>query len=705
MRFFSILLIICFCSYYSFSQNYLRVLNPKQSWQYDNGSIESAFLSVKPQGLFVEYGLYLTLSDKDIYFGSPGDSLEMEFKFTLPENAIVFESWLWIGDEISEGKIFDRWSASTIYEDIVKRKKDPSILFKNSKSNYELRVFPILPNSTRKVKLGFLLPANINASKYFASIPIDLVKTSKLPLNKLDVAVFPDSGFESPNLVDESNKNLNELYDPNFGKYYSLSIMNSEFDNSFKISYNSPVKNGYYLAKHGSQSEGIYELAILPSHFLESNNGKKIAICLDHDAGNSTFSKNQIINAAKTELLQNVNSKDSFNLFVSNVTIKKASDNWIPADSLSIENAFKLIGNSLANYSNMGSLLASAIDFINQKKDGGKIILVSGADQNGSILNSNQLSTDLINLMNPVIPVHIVATQNQNYTYNYVNGVYYYGNSYFFTNFSKLTGGSYQNILDGFNLPEMLSRSFDYVGGIISTFDLQTDLATGFCHSRYLVGTSSEAAYLNKPIIQIGKYQGDGDFEVEFSGLYNSSVFSFDLIGNDAKIITLDTLAREVWAGTYLQAQEAKPQNYLIINSILETSLKEKVLSIYTAFLSLEDTSYYCLNCVDESQITDISEFGTKDSLITAYPNPFSNELNIDFYLSNEMLSENVGVKIFDIQGKIIRHLTHVFSVDDEKFRVIWDGNNGVGEKCSSGLYLIEISTPEKRLITKVIKQ
>ena len=137
----------------------------------------------------------------------------------------------------------------------------------------------------------------------------------------------------------------------------------------------------------------------------------------------------------------------------------------------------------------------------------------------------------------------------------------------------------------------------------------------------------------------------------------------------------------------------------------LETSLKEQVLSIYTAFLSLEDTSYYCLNCVDESQITDVQEFGTKDSLITAYPNPFSNELNIDFYLSNEMLSENVVVKIFDIQGKIIRYLNHIFSVDDEKFRVLWDGNNGDGKECHTGIYLIEISTPEKRLITKVIKQ
>lgn len=63
---------------------------------------------------------------------------------------MIIDSWLWIGDEISKAMILDKWTASSIYENIVKRRKDPSILTKMSDLQYELRIFPMAGNEKEK---------------------------------------------------------------------------------------------------------------------------------------------------------------------------------------------------------------------------------------------------------------------------------------------------------------------------------------------------------------------------------------------------------------------------------------------------------------------------------------------------------------------------------------------------------------------------
>ncbi|MEE9430765.1 MAG: VIT domain-containing protein [Melioribacteraceae bacterium] len=110
-------------------------------------------------GAYIEYGLYLTFSAKNIGF-THTDTVEVVMDFYLPKNSIVSDSWLWIGEDIIRGKILDKWTASQIYEDIVQRRKDPSILHKVNADRYQLRIFPMAGDESRKVKLTYLVPAN-----------------------------------------------------------------------------------------------------------------------------------------------------------------------------------------------------------------------------------------------------------------------------------------------------------------------------------------------------------------------------------------------------------------------------------------------------------------------------------------------------------------------------------------------------------------
>lgn len=146
--------------------NQLRVLDPRAQWRNGPGSIDSATIVAKPKGMYIEYSIYMNLSAKNLSFAQ-SDSLEIVFDFDLPKEAIVTESWLWLNPTtIIKGKLLDVWTASTIYENIVKRRTDPSILKKLGDTYYQLRVFPMNGNSFRKVKITYLMPLTIGNNNF-----------------------------------------------------------------------------------------------------------------------------------------------------------------------------------------------------------------------------------------------------------------------------------------------------------------------------------------------------------------------------------------------------------------------------------------------------------------------------------------------------------------------------------------------------------
>ena len=114
------------------AQFYLRVYDPQASWRTAPVNIDEAIVTLAPHGAYTEVGMYLTFSAKGAEsLFAPDLPLEVRFEFQLPREAMVTDSWLWVDDQIIQAKILDRWTASQIYESIVNRRRDPSILFKD----------------------------------------------------------------------------------------------------------------------------------------------------------------------------------------------------------------------------------------------------------------------------------------------------------------------------------------------------------------------------------------------------------------------------------------------------------------------------------------------------------------------------------------------------------------------------------------------
>ncbi|MGE5393229.1 MAG: VIT domain-containing protein [Candidatus Saccharibacteria bacterium] len=691
-----------------FSSAQIRVGDPRNSWYTSQGTIEEASLTVRPKGLYMEYGLYLTFSPKGSYWTNPQDTLEVTLNFELPENAIVNDSWLWIGDNIIKAKLLDRWTASAIYEDIVKRRRDPSILMKQSATQYELRVFPMAGNQTRKVKINYLMPMTWSKTNVAASLPTEILNSSLYKPSVFPVYTWTNEEWKLPAISGNSDIKFVSKNDETLGDYQVALIPSSVYENNnnLKVNFSAPLLNGIYFSPYQqtAQGEGIYQLAIFPDQFFNATVNKKTAILIDYDASNANITSKELLNSIKNEMLQNLSAKDSFNLIFSNLSIKRYSNQWIAASSENIETAFNSLNNPLSSYSNLGALLSDGIDFVKKNGNNGKIILISDADQYGDFKVGNTLVNDLIKLMNPKIPIHIADYQSINYPYYYNNGQSYNGNDYFYINLSRMTLGSYHTVRNNSSLSDVISGAFRFVGGAINSFDMHTSMKTGFCYSRYSMNSGSNIAYVNDAILQVGKFKGEFPFLIEVSGEYNNEIFSETIEVPKPESVNNDTIAETIWAGQYIKKLESQYQSNDIINEIIFASVSERVLSKYTSFICLEDTSYICNNCKDESKPIEV---GTEDvaanpDSLQIYPNPFVDKVTISLMCSDPDHVKQLS--IVDVTGAIIYQF-NIGELHQGKNIISWDGTSTNGNKVKPGIYILVYKTSVNSQTIKVIKR
>jgi Ca-activated chloride channel family protein len=315
--------------------------------------------------------------------------------------------------------------------------------------------------------------------------------------------------------------------------------------------------------------------------------------------------------------------------------------------------------------------------------------------------------------MDPVLPIHVVSYMNQNYNYYWFGGRSYHGNEYFYLNITRLTSANYFDIFnwstyESYPFSDILTSCFQSLGGFISSFDLHTKLNSGFCFGRYNLNQNSGSVYLNKPFMQIGKFMGTFPFEIQISGIYKSEPFTQTFNFEEADVINADSLTEEMWAGNYIKFLENQTQSNDIVNEIVDFSINERVLSIYSAFLCLEPGrgGEVCYDCLDESEATEVKDtlLNNSDSLsLGAYPNPFNSQINLNVKLPASFSGENITFRIYDILGQIVKTFEPDLSAGRKEYRFTWNGVSDNGVYVSSGNYFFIVTTPEKIFTKKLL--
>ena len=99
----------------------------------------------------------IALVDVEEWFEYRGGGLgEGDYLYPLPGEAVFSNFSLFQGDQELRGETMDAAQARAIYEEIVRRKKDPALIELAGHGLVRARVFPINPGETRKITLRYV---------------------------------------------------------------------------------------------------------------------------------------------------------------------------------------------------------------------------------------------------------------------------------------------------------------------------------------------------------------------------------------------------------------------------------------------------------------------------------------------------------------------------------------------------------------------
>jgi len=117
------------------------------------------------------------------------EELEVHYLFPVPQGAMIGSFTLIVDGRPMEGRMLPADEARRIYEDIVRRKKDPALLTYAGRGLVKTSVFPIPAGGSREVVVRYseLLPRDGNLIRLV--YPLDTERFSALPIEVVDIRV------------------------------------------------------------------------------------------------------------------------------------------------------------------------------------------------------------------------------------------------------------------------------------------------------------------------------------------------------------------------------------------------------------------------------------------------------------------------------------------------------------------------------------
>jgi Ca-activated chloride channel homolog len=129
--------------------------------------------------------------------------LEGTFLFPVPKGAQLDKFTMNINGKPVEAELLNADKARAIYEDIVRRQRDPALLEYAGQALFKVRIFPIEPHERKKITLSYSQLLKSDAGLVGYALPLNTEKFSAKPLRTVSVK-----------LEVESRRALKSIYSP-----------------------------------------------------------------------------------------------------------------------------------------------------------------------------------------------------------------------------------------------------------------------------------------------------------------------------------------------------------------------------------------------------------------------------------------------------------------------------------------------------------
>ncbi len=154
------------------------------------GHFPFAPMEVRYHRVSVEIDDRVATTSVDEEFYNPGEQrTEGTYLFPLPAGAHIDKFSMDINGSQTDAELLPASKAREIYEDIVRKMRDPALLEYSGQDAFKVRIFPIEPHSTKRIKIKYTQVLSEDSGLVQYVYPLNTEKFSSKPIENVSVIV------------------------------------------------------------------------------------------------------------------------------------------------------------------------------------------------------------------------------------------------------------------------------------------------------------------------------------------------------------------------------------------------------------------------------------------------------------------------------------------------------------------------------------
>jgi Ca-activated chloride channel family protein len=515
------------------------------------------------------------INDSDV------ENIEGTFLFPIPKGASFSAFTMYVDNEPYSAQIMDADSARAIYEEIVRRRKDPALLEYVGEETYRARIFPIPAHGEKQVVLSYdeIISCEGGLCRYV--YPLNTEKFSSKPLEEVSVTVNLYSTQPLKNIYSPSHEITIEKTDDHNAKitYFEENVLP---DKDFILYYTvSTEEVGLALVTYReSEDDGFYLLLVSPKVEMEESEiaRKRIIFVLD----TSGSMKGDKIAQAKEALkfcLNNLNDRDRFDIVDYNSAISKFRDSPVEATSEDVAAAVDYVDRLGAEgATDINGALLTALALMEEDDFTNMIIFLTDGKPTIAPKDNETILTNVHNA-------------NQYRTRIFVFGVGFNVNTHLLDRLASENHGISTYVLPEEDIQFVVSSFYSKVSDPVLS-DLSLDLGSITASDYYPIELPD--LFQGSQLVQLGRYSGSGETTVMLSGQSGGTPEKFIYEGVQFPSESLEhEFIPRLWAtrkiGYLLDQIRLHGFDEEIKDAIVALSKRYGIITPYTSFLILED--------------------------------------------------------------------------------------------------------------------
>jgi Ca-activated chloride channel homolog len=555
--------------------------HPQPDWPRPPHHHEFAPLEVSFHHVDVKIDGQIATTSVDQEFYNPNaERLEGTYLFPVPKGAQIDKFTMDIGGKQVEAELLPADKARQIYEDIVRKMRDPALMEYAGRDVFKVRVFPIEPHSSKHITLTYteVLKADNGLVNY--TYPLNTEKFSAKPVK--DVSVKVEVKSERP---------LKTIYCPSHSveikrdgsKRATVGYEASEVtpDTDFSL-YFAPEQNDIgmnLLTYRQGEEDGYFLLLASPGvDGKEKVLPKDVAFVLD-TSGSMAGKKLEQAKKALQFCIENLNDDDRFEIIRFSTEVEPLFDKLVSASEVNREKArdfvkdLKPIGGTAID-----DALKKALS-LQANRDGRPFVVV--------FLTDGQPTVGVTE------PQAIVAhvKKNSSGTRIFSFGIGTDVNTHLLDEIAETTRAFNQYVLPEEDLEIKVSSFFAKIKEPVLT-DPELKF-TGDIHATKFYPAPLPDLFRGEQVVVVGRYSGHGSSAAVVAGKVNGQKREFS---DDVKFPekSLDNeFIPKLWAtrrvGYLLDEIRLHGENAELRDEVTELARKYGIVTPYTAYLIVED--------------------------------------------------------------------------------------------------------------------